>query len=414
MKHLILSAIVTFAGLHAHELSARTFTDTQGREIEATVVEIDEDSAKLKLDSNGKTHDIPFTKLSQQDVDFLKASMQAEADEAESAKQTSKKKSKKNKRKSTQDLIDEHGLKENFDAPWPGIVSVSVSTEASAVTENKEENIFIYHSPNYEFTCDVRLSKSVLTKFAVMFEATRELYRQLPISSMKAHVPGEQHRNKILLFETKETYLKNGGPIGSAGAYFPAKDAILVPLTSLGVKKVGSSYMFDHDKSNKTLPHEIIHQLTDGEYYASGAIGWFSEGMADYCATTPYRSGKFLVKTNASAIKEYATAYGKDNNGGRNMGTEFDAPDLKSYMTMSYGQFTQNGNFNYGLGLLITYYFFHMEDDRSNITAFLKALKEGKEGDAALEVLLNGRSYDELEEQITKKWRSKGVRITFK
>ncbi len=72
--------------------------------------------------------------------------------------------------------------------------------------------------------------------------------------------------------------------------------------------------------------------------------------------------------------------------------------------------------FNYGMGLLITYYYFHWDNDgdRSNLNAFLKALKEGKQGDEALKVLLNGRSWDEMEQQITKAWRSRGVRITFK
>jgi len=36
--------------------------------------------------------------------------------------------------------------------------------------------------------------------------------------------------------------------------------------------------------------------VTDREYYAPSARGWFSEGMAEYIAVTPYRSGKFSVK----------------------------------------------------------------------------------------------------------------------
>jgi len=93
---------------------------------------------------------------------------------------------------------------------------------------------------------------------------------------------------------------------------------------------------------------------------------------------------------------------------------EINAPDLKEYMLQPYSSFTgNNGNFNYGFALLVTYYYFHMEEDTSNINAFLKALKEGKRGEKALEVLLNGRSWDEMEAQITKAWRSRGVKITF-
>jgi len=233
---------------------------------------------------------------------------------------------------------------------------------------------------------------------------------------MKAHVPGEKFRNKILLFETKGAYIQNGGPPQSAGVFISGKGIVMAPLMSVGVKKVGSSYMFDYKGSNKTLPHELTHQLTDGEYYASGARGWFSEGLAEYVATTPYRSGKFMVKTNLSAIKDYAIEYGKDGRGGRALGKKISAPDLKGYMLQPYSSFTSNANFNYGLGLLITYYYFHWdgEGDRANINAFLKALKEGKRGEEALNVLLNGRSWDEMEKAISKSWRSRGVRIEFR
>ena len=191
---------------------------------------------------------------------------------------------------------------------------------------------------------------------------------------------------------------------------------VMAPLEGLGVKKVGSGYMFDYKGSNKTLPHEITHQLTDGEYYYSGARGWFSEGLAEYVANTPYRSGKYMVKTNLSSIKDYVTEYGKDGRGGRNLSDEINAPDLKKYMMQPYSSFTGNANFNYGLGLLITYYYFHWDGDkdRANINAFLKALKEGKQGEDALAVLLNGRSWKEMEDAISKAWRSRGVKITFR
>ena len=84
-------------------------------------------------------------------------------------------------------------------------------------------------------------------------------------------------------------------------------------------------------------------------------------------------------------------------------------------MLQDYGSFTANGNFNYGLGLLITTYFFYMDGDgdRAAINAFLEALRDGKEGEAALKVLRNGRSWDELEKEISAGWRPRGVKITF-
>lgn len=408
-----LIPIIFLTTLLSSVADTRTFTDTQGRKIEASVIEILDNSVKLQIKGKTNLHTIPFSKLSSSDVAYLTSLEERKTDPTRPREEDKKIQRKKSQRGMwTSDLMAEYGLKDNFNSDWPGIVSVSVSTEVDIISEDKDKGSFVYYSPNYEFICDVKLSKNVIQKFSVMFEATREYCRLLPVSTMKAHVPGKQFRNKILLFESYQSYIKNGGLPQSAGVYRSREGTILIPLTSLGVKKVGSSYMYDYGKSNKTLIHEIVHQLTDPEYYSSGARGWFSEGFAEYCANTPYRSGKFLVKTNASSIKDYATGFNKYGRG-RNIGKKFIAPNLQDYMLLPYQQFTANGNFNYAFGMLLTYYFFHMEEDTSNITNFLKALKEGKQDEEALQILLNGRSFDQLEQDVRKAWKSKGVKIEF-
>lgn len=393
----------------------RTFTDVKGREIEAEIVSVIGSTVELKLDKDGKNYQVPLKKLSEADRAFI-SEWQDQIKEAHGEVGHGHKSGQSSRGGGSSILMEEYGLKENYDAKWPGTVSVDIGVDIEVVSEDEASDKFVYHSPNYEFVCDVQLSKNVVTKFAVMFEATREFCRLLPIASMKAHVPGGKFRNKILLFEDEGTYIKNGGPPGSAGVFMSRGDngVVMVPLTSLGVIKGKGGYRYDYDGSNKTLPHELAHQLTDVEYFAPGAGGWFSEGFAEYVAVTPYRSGKYFATSNRDEIKDYVTAYGEKGKGGRALGEEFQAPGLEGYMLQSYESFTQNANFNYGLGLLLTYYFFHMENDRSNIVAFLKALKEGKSGQEAVDVLLNGRTYEELEEQVAKAWRSRGIRISFK
>ena len=306
-------------------------------------------------------------------------------------------------------------IPENFEDPWPKLVKSPDEITVELVEENSEERRFVYHSDHYEFICDVALKPHLVKRFAKLFEGTREFCRQLPITTKKAHVAGKTHRNRILLFETMDTYHQNGGPVGSAGVFMGGRDTVMVPLPSLGVKKLGSSYTIDYGADNKTLTHELTHQITDRYYYEHGARGWFSEGLAEYVATTPYRSGKFMLTKSLNAAEDYATEYGRDGNGGRALGDEIEAPGLKGYMLQSYCSFVADANFNYGLGLLITTYFFEIEGkgDRVAITAFLKALREGKEGEEALEALLQGRSYNELAEDITKGWKSRGVKINF-
>lgn len=313
----------------------------------------------------------------------------------------------------TEAIKTKYRLADNYLTNWPTSTSVSRNLSIRIASEDKANNRYVYQSSNYEFICDVQLSSSIVKKFALMFEATKEYCRRLPISSIKAHVPGNGERNRILLFASMRRYIQNGGVAGSAGVFIPSKNIVMVPLSSLGVQKLSGRYTIDHSESNIVLTHELVHQLTDPEYFQHGARGWFSEGLAEYCAATPYQSGQYVTRSNKDNIEAYVTAFGRDNKHGRGLGKKIKAPNLKDFMLQPYGSFVSNANYNYGLGTLITYYFFHLEPDRRNISSFLKALKQGKTGEEALKALLNGRTFDQLESDISKAWRAKGIQIQF-
>lgn len=368
----------------------RSWTNSAGKTIVATLVEISGEQAVLQM--GGRNFEVPIASLSPDDQTFI-----AEWKKGDMA-----------------DPSGDAGVKPNWDGPWPGTVSIPIDQEIEVVKEDAAAGEYIYASPHYEFICDVRLNTSVVKRFSLLFEATNQVCRDLPLGMVK---PFRKERHKIHLFETRDAYIAKGGPEESAGVYISrgGEGDILVPLTSLGVKKVGSSYSVDYKEENTTLSHEITHQLTDVEYYAEGARGWFTEGLAEYVAQSGYRSGKFSVN-DLGKLKDYVTAYGEDGRGGRALGDTISAPDLQEFFTQSYDSFLDNANLNYGLGALIVYYYFHMDGnkDAANIKAFLKALKEGKTPPELFEPLLAGRSWDEMEAAIAQGWRSRGVRINFR
>jgi len=373
----------------------RVWTDDQGRRTKAVLLRVEDAHALLQL-PDGREASFPLEKLSKVDRAFIeKFGLDGHDEEDESA-------------------AEEGGYPENFDDRWPERVRFEGDPEINTVEENDDEKSFVYESANYRYNSDVRLSNSVVKGFAVMFEATHQFVRELPLAVSGGRK--QDGKYPIILLETEEDYYKAGGPPGSAGVYIGGKNIVMVPLTSLGVQKVGSGYMLDRDKSSKTLPHELVHQLTPNRYYAPGSMGWFTEGLAEYVANTPYyRSGMYNVKMNSRPIIEYVTAYGKDNTGGRALGEEIHLGPLKDFMLQSYSSFTGSAQINYGCGLLIANYFFHMDrkEDAARIKKFLKALNEGKEGEQALEVLLDGQTWLELEEEIAKAYSSKGIDFTF-
>jgi hypothetical protein len=369
----------------------RSWTDSLDRKIDAELLKIDGDNVVLKL-KDGREIPYPLAKLSAADrtfVDGQRASLPAATAAAKPSTAL------------------------NFDSPWPERITFTEDPEINIVEEDADNKRFIYESANYRYTCDVRLSKMVVKGFAVMFEATNLYCATIPLA-LNGGSPAKG-KHQILLFEHKENYIQAGGPPSSAGVFIGGKGVVMVPLESLGVRPVGSGYMLDREKSNKTLPHELTHQLTPNAYYESGSMGWFSEGIAEYIAITPYRSGSYNVRGNFKDIVEYATGYGKDDRGGRALGTRISLPPLKKFMLQSYDSFLSESQLNYGAGLLITTYFLHLDGDGSatRVKAFLKALRDKKEGEAALAVLLDGRSFEQMEQEIIKGWGRKGVTFSF-
>lgn len=384
----LLLFFAIYSVVQAHSLE-RVWKDQNGREVKAKLLEVKGDSVVLLL-SSGREVPYPLAKLSSVDQAFIaEAKLSKPSSEAGG------------------------GSADNFGAAWPDRVSYEGEPEIVTVEENAAKKHFVYESKHFRYNCDVRLSNSVVKGFAVMFEATHQFVRELPLA-LNGGVKTDG-KYQINLFEKYDDYISAGGLPDSAGVFKGDENLILVPLTSLGVKKVGSGYMLDRDESSRTLPHEIVHQLTPDAYFAPGARGWFSEGIAEYVALTPYRSGTYNLKLNARTIIEFVTAYGKDHNGGRALGEEIRLGSLKQFMTAPYSDFTDDAQMSYGCAVLITHYFLHLDrnEDGARIKKFLKALKEGKKREDALEVLLDGQSWEELEADIAKAYSSKGIKFIF-
>ncbi len=362
----------------------RLWLDSQGRKVQATFVRSDGKNVIIKL-TDGRELPFPLERLALADRSYV---------EKISAKA-------------------KQGPETNFDAPWPERVSFSEDPEIKIIEEDVEKKQFIYESANYRYTSDVRLAASLVKGFAVMFEATHLYCRTLPLSLRSDRRVAKKY--EIRLFENEADYIKAGGPDGSAGVFMSDTGIVMIPLTSLGVRPMGSGYMLDRDKSSKTIPHELTHQLTPDAYFARGALGWFSEGIAEYVASTPYRSGSYNVRGNLDDIIEFATGYGKKGMGGRALGDKISLLPLKTFMLKDYPSFMENGQLNYGIALIITTYFLAMdgEGDAKRMKTYLAALLDGKDGEKSLDLLLDGRTFEELQNDIAQAWGRKGIDLFF-
>lgn len=85
LPRLALASSLAVFTLHPASAEMRTFTDTQGRKIEAEIVGVSGSKVTLKL-ANGKTYTIPLTKLSKDDQFFVE--VWADVDKKEGGQKT--------------------------------------------------------------------------------------------------------------------------------------------------------------------------------------------------------------------------------------------------------------------------------------------------------------------------------------
>ena len=347
---------------------------------------------------DGREITVPFTKLSKEDQTIL-----------------SKVRARKKIPWHVRFLYNREPTKPNYDAPWPEKAEVLGGIDIKKFKEDAKAREYIYHSPHYEFVCDVRLDLATVKTFSKLFETTYTAMVKIPMSFDKARTLTSEHRFRILLFANIADYYRNGGPQNSSGVYFPKSDIVMVPLRSLGVKKSGKKYTLEHQVANQTLSHELVHQLMDYCYYKPGSVGWFTEGLAEYVSSSPYQYGRFTFRNNINAIKNSITKYDSRTRTGSNLGKKIKFKNLKGYMLQPYSDFTKNGRFNYAMGKALTTYFIHMDDkgSRKNITAFLKAMRKGVRGEKLVNILLAGRTWDKLEEDIATAWKKEGLEMIF-
>lgn len=400
----LLTLVISSASLslHAQAPVTRTWTSTDGRKIEASFMAVEGDSVKIRM-ANGSTFTVPLVRLSAEDQAYAKA--QAAAAPAAPAGSPA---------------AEAKGTTPAASATWPRSIALADKPEVVVVKEDAEKNEYVYRSPHYEFQCDSKLGANVVREFGRIFESTWLINCMLPLD-LKPEP--EKLRDIFLarLFTNKSDYMEAGGIQGSAGVYMSGKKALMVPLSSLGVKMVGSRVSLENnaDDDNATLIHEITHQMMN--HWLGRLPTWYIEGSAEYVEMLEYkRNGGFSLIGLERQMKTYAQRMSQGN------GKTFIMVDLEELMGLdgrrwaaALGGAPGSATANYGSAGLLTYYFYHLDDkgDAAHMIAYLRQTKEAKnneEEQAAVKAhLLRERTHAKLAEDVKKAFRKEGIDIEY-
>ncbi|MDG2125494.1 MAG: hypothetical protein P8J87_17450 [Verrucomicrobiales bacterium] len=291
---------------------------------------------------------------------------------------------------------------------WPTSTAVENEFEVVVVTEDPDNRQFVYQTPHFQFECDAKLRTTVVREFGRIFEATLHALNQLPLG-LELAPPAEDHF-KTRLFVERDSYFEAGGPPGSAGVFISrgGTGVVLIPLASLGVKKVGKGFSLTSDDAQHTLVHEITHQCM--WEWNRRMKTWYVEGIAEYMAAAPYANGRFKFTRPGRAMRDYLKSY---------KGVWYEAYTMfgtGTMLAMNSAQWGAGGIRSYASASIMAQYFHHAdgEGDGAHIRAYLAALKAGTpEPQARATHLLRGRTLEELEKQITRAWRREDLKLEF-
>jgi len=298
----------------------REWTNNQGQKIQAELISVQSGKAQFKL-SNGLDTLYPIINLCQSDQEFIQLFSNSEQPTQSSST---------------------HKTTLDWDKLWPKEAQLDLSSHTAEFIR-ESEGIYTYETANFTFLSDVKLATTAIRNFSRIFEATHTYASAIPFfhdihNSSSRKIP-------IEVYNFKRDYIKNGGIEGSAGVCFVRKDNthIKVCFDYLGVKRIGSKISFDYSGDSTTIPHEIVHALTDIAYYDND-MKWFTEGIAEYMSNTEYSLGqtKYKLISIERYIKSATTTRGNKKYRGRNLGNNITMPKLHSFMTQP--NFFDSGN----------------------------------------------------------------------
>lgn len=338
----ILAAFALGSALAEHPV--RMWTSNDGKSIEAALLHATRESVTLKL-RNGREAIVPVERLSEADQTYL-AELNA-----------------------TGQAIRVGGM------PDESKVDPNIGVEGGP-------RVFV--TPHFTFESDQGVTKAFISEAARVFEGTLAAVGSLPLGIVPKPAEGETRFRTLFLdrsaFEKEFLSVQSAAGPGTlsvqnvAGVYIPGRKEVLVPFSSLGVTKSGSQISLRRSSDTSTLIHEITHQVMHD--WLPLVPLWVSEGLAEYMSAVPYQNGRFEFKNAPAGLKE-------------TLREEFGIGEGQIVRMRAPGEWIEKGNelwqggtTDYLSGLMMVYYFIHLDQPEkpcAALAAYLHLLGQSRQ-----------------------------------
>ncbi len=388
---------------HGQADTYRQWTSVDGRKLEAALVAVEGDVVKLKL-RTGAVVSVPLIQLSYADNLILKPAAPPDpAETPDSPPMTSP---------PAKAVSPAYAAEKT----WPHLVAVADILPVTVVKEDAAAKEFIYRSEHFVFHCDSKLSVAVVKEFNRLFEATYMLSCKLPLDLRPVPENGQEFF-MARLFTKDADYIETSGFQNANGGY--THNTVMAPLSSLGVKVVGSRVTLEKgkDEAYSSLTEALSFQMLNR--WGSRLPKWYTYGSAGYVSILKYDKGRFSLTGLGERMRAFLQTRGGS-------GRHFEMLDLDELTHINAGLWSHvqdvdvpQARQNYASALLLTYYFYHLDDkgDAAHMIDFLKATEVAKSSEQLREAftvhLLRERTYDVLKADVKRGLKKEGLDIDF-
>ena len=377
---VLLITLGCFASLVAE---GRTWRNDVGVEMEGELFLLREKDAVLKL-PDGRKALVPLKVLSGEDMTYVREWEQ-------SGKNISEDEAGLNEQELRQGF-GEKSSKAHLKSRW--LDKVSIKDVFFFKTIQESPDFYVYESDHFHIESPRKLHDGEKKHLVSIFEGGVSVLSELPFDLPLARLQAGVMYTIQVFFDASE-YEKAGGDKKSRVSMTPSRFLVLLKRNSQG-------------KSRGLDGVKTIGILSKWVSQFSGDVYWLGEGFSKYMQLIP-------VKKHTYDFSDWSRIASSIPGPIRRQ--RLPLPILEKLMTkkgdvsLEKSERGRNG-MSYG-ALLAFIYFARMEGEgnRENLRKYMNALQSGK--DNPLEILLNQRSWKDVELEMILAWKKYGVSLRF-
>lgn len=275
-----------------------------------------------------------------------------------------------------------------------------------------------WRSPHFEITNNAGIGRDALESITMICEAVDGALGALPLPLPVnwGRDPGEPRK---IIIEGSEAAGKDPNRAG----YWDGRTGIVHIYADHLLEPDLQRVVFEFNKPEKlqkydVIVHEVTHQSTAGLIYL-GVPAWVPEGLAEYMAATQFAPGVYDFENTHGPVRHHinkavlADRIVKERKMRVVHLAEFMNRDIRSWNRIVESGSIGAGELQYNQALLLIDYFAHRDHpDGIHFRRYLEAILSGvAEADARELHLLRGRSYGEIETEVTKLWKPLGFTL---